>query len=300
MEVHTTETVCTTNSQHSEAKGTLKKTFYRHFGEENEIENKLIKEKWFFFLSEGGRGTLLQFWGMWLREINGSDASFVHGRHHIHRLNWHRPWEGLQFKNIPAQQHVSIAPNLHQSDETKFESKQQHCLVMYIVHSWWVRIVLTSTSAIFELWNLHNMTHQMRNQVLFVSFDCGATSFCAFLEESSDQFNFKTFHCLSCRFLLGFRSTTITEMLSELFFRYASSARCSAVACAADKEFPSSSVERRWRLSTLRATSPASSLVITSQSPSLATIKHSSFSVLVIKVTSGTGIIQGLRYLSPE
>ena len=94
------------------------------------------------------------------------------------------------------------------------------------------------------------------------------------------------------------------EILSELFLPYAISVRLSATNCAGDTCWSSLLVlfnmDLRRRLRIWRATSPTSSLVITSQSPSLANIKHSSSSVLVVKVISGTGIIHGLRYLSPE
>lgn len=42
------------------------------------------------------------------------------------------------------------------------------------------------------------------------------------------------FHCLGWRFLLDLRSTTMTEMLSELCLPYAISVRLSATNCAGD------------------------------------------------------------------
>ena len=88
-------------------------------------------------------------------------------------------------------------------------------------------------------------------------------------------------------------------MLSELFLAKEISVRLSAMACATGIS-PSATAVLRHRLRRRRTTSPTSSLDITSQRPSLARIRHSSSSVLVVKVTSGTGIIHGLRYLSPE
>lgn len=106
-------------------------------------------------------------------------------------------------------------------------------------------------------------------------------------------------HCLWVFALLAFKSITITEMLSELFLPYAISVRLLATICAGgvslvvDNDLRSR--RRRWQ-----ATCPTSSFVITSQSPSLARTKHSSSSLLVVKLISGTGIIHGRRYLSPE
>lgn len=111
-------------------------------------------------------------------------------------------------------------------------------------------------------------------------------------------FSFFNFHCLGWRFLLGFKSTTIIDILSELFRPIAISVRLSATTWAA--ETPSAIKYLRRLLSTNRAISPASSLLITSHNPSLASIKHSSSLFLVMKVISGTGIIHGLKYRSPE
>lgn len=105
------------------------------------------------------------------------------------------------------------------------------------------------------------------------------------------------FHCLCWRFLFDFRSTTMIDMLSELFLPYAISVRLSATDCAG---VSSAIINLRRRLRRRRATSPTSSFDITSQSPSLAKIKHSSSSHLVVKVISGTGIIHGRKYRSPE
>lgn len=104
-------------------------------------------------------------------------------------------------------------------------------------------------------------------------------------------------HCLCVFAFLAFRSMTITEMLSELFLPYAISVRLLATICAGGMSSVVDdlrSLLRRWQ-----ATCPTSSFVITSQSPSLARTKHSSSSLLVVKLISGTGIIHGRRYRSP-
>ncbi|KAD6454824.1 hypothetical protein E3N88_09530 [Mikania micrantha] len=80
-------------------------------------------------------------------------------------------------------------------------------------------------------------------------------------------------------------------MLSELFLPTAISVKLSATVCAAVAS--PAAANRRRRRKIRRASSPTSLFDMTSQSPSLAIIKHSSSSVLVVKLISGTGIIHG-------
>ncbi|PNT64395.1 hypothetical protein BRADI_4g28097v3 [Brachypodium distachyon] len=89
---------------------------------------------------------------------------------------------------------------------------------------------------------------------------------------------------------LGRRSTTTTEMLSELPL-----VRAILVSMAAASAHHLSLPLRRQA----RATSHAVWLLTTSQSPSLARIRHSSPSSLSVTVTSGTADTNGFRYPSP-
>ncbi|CAL5375835.1 unnamed protein product [Camellia sinensis] len=81
----------------------------------------------------------------------------------------------------------------------------------------------------------------------------------------------------------------MTEMLSELFLPKAISVRLSATACAAG--ISSSIMHLRRLLKRRLATSPTSSFDMTSQRPSLANIRHSSSSLLVVEEISGTGLL---------
>lgn len=110
---------------------------------------------------------------------------------------------------------------------------------------------------------------------------------------------------LLLNFLCGFKSTTITVMLSLLPLWRASFERNSAAAWAAGSTPSPLSVEAttpfflcqsRIRL---RATSQTSSFVRTSHNPSLAKIRHSSSFTRGTNMTSGSGIIHGFKYLSP-
>lgn len=111
-------------------------------------------------------------------------------------------------------------------------------------------------------------------------------------------------------FLCAFRSTTMTVMLSRLPFWRALFERYSAAAWAAGSVGPGARSDgSEARLPAfflchmtilLRARSQASSLLITSHRPSLASTRHSSSFALGMNMTSGSGIIQGFRYLSPE
>lgn len=100
--------------------------------------------------------------------------------------------------------------------------------------------------------------------------------------------------------LRDFKSTTMTEMLSELNLRWASLTRWSATAFAGDDNVSFAKLLCRCRLRRRDATSPTSWFDITSHRPSLAKIKHSSSELRERKLISGTGIIQGLIYRSPE
>ncbi|KAF7817361.1 17.3 kDa class II heat shock protein-like [Senna tora] len=100
--------------------------------------------------------------------------------------------------------------------------------------------------------------------------------------------------------------TTYEVMLSLLPFCIARFDRYSAAACAAGsascplseaKATPFFLCHRSIRL---RAKSHASSFVITSHRPSLARMRHSSSFVRGRNITSGSGIIHGFKYLSPE
>ena len=97
-----------------------------------------------------------------------------------------------------------------------------------------------------------------------------------------------------CSFFFHFRLTTTTDMLLEVSTPMAILVRLSARVCAADGS-SLVAADRRFLRKIRRATSPTSLFVMTSQSPSLANIKHSSLSVLVVKVISGTGMIHGLK-----
>lgn len=111
---------------------------------------------------------------------------------------------------------------------------------------------------------------------------------------------------LVLNFLWAFKSTTITEILSLLPFLIAMFDRYSAAACAAGST--------PWPLSVngllpfllcqikicFRASSHTSSFDITSHRPSLAKTRHSSSLALGTNITSGSGIIHGFKYLSPD
>lgn len=113
-------------------------------------------------------------------------------------------------------------------------------------------------------------------------------------------------HDLLLNLLCGFKSTTITEILSLLPFWMASLERYSAAAWAAGSTpSPLSASEAAapfflcHRRILLRATSQTSSFVITSHKPSLAKIRHSSSLARGTNITSGSDITHGLKCLSP-
>lgn len=104
------------------------------------------------------------------------------------------------------------------------------------------------------------------------------------------------FQCLYwCLLFRDFRSTTIIEMLSSLYSASAQQRRLSAAEWAGGSELSLSRAFLRSSLSELRATFTTCSLDRTSHKPSLAKIRHSSSSLLVVKVTSGSEIIHGFR-----
>lgn len=113
-------------------------------------------------------------------------------------------------------------------------------------------------------------------------------------------------HVLFLYFRWGFRSTTITVMLSLLPFWRARFERNSAAACAAGSlvsplsEGSSEMFFLYQRSIRFRARSQTSSFVITSHRPSLARMRHSSSFARGMNWTSGSGIIHGFKYLSPE
>lgn len=113
-------------------------------------------------------------------------------------------------------------------------------------------------------------------------------------------------HGLLLNFLCAFRSTTIIEMLSLLPLWRARFARYSAASCAAGSTpwplfvngldpFFLCHIRRRFR-----ATSHTSSFDNTSHNPSLATTRHSSSLARGMNMTSGSGMIDGFKYRSPE
>lgn len=113
-------------------------------------------------------------------------------------------------------------------------------------------------------------------------------------------------HVLLLYFRCGFKSTTITVMLSLLPFWSARFDRNSAAACAAGSipsplsEGSSKPFFLYQRSIRFRARSHTSSFVITSHRPSLARMRHSSSFARGRNRTSGSGIIHGFKYLSPE
>jgi len=113
------------------------------------------------------------------------------------------------------------------------------------------------------------------------------------------------FYSFFLSFLWGFKSITMTEMLSLVPLWRASLDRYSAAywaagsgpwPCCDDELLPFFLCQRRILL---LAKSQASSFVITSHNPSLARMRHSSFLSLWIHFTSGSGITHGFKYLSP-
>lgn len=150
----------------------------------------------------------------------------------------------------------------------------------------------------YQLCHVGGLCNFTRSLLPFLSQSFKGCGLIGFLGKEGESYSTPLIDGLCWRLLFDFRSTTMMEMLSELFLPYAISVRLSATACAG--EMSSVINNLRHLLRRRRAASPTSSLVMTSQSPSLAKIKHSSSSVLVMKVISGTGIIHGLKYRSPE
>lgn len=113
------------------------------------------------------------------------------------------------------------------------------------------------------------------------------------------------FQFFGLNFLCDLRSITMTVILSLLPFCKASLERYSAAACEAGSgpnplwEGSETAFFLCQRRSRRRAASQTSSFDRTSHKPSLARMMHSSSFVREMILTSGSGMIHGLRYLSP-